>query len=441
MLQLLPCPHCGQQSLLPSDTSLEASLKCPHCSQQLVLGEALLQQFSSWEVIDDPASLVPSDYASVEPSRPTVVPVPQLDSDQDELQLSTSVAPASSEQPTQNVSVRPYTHFEYERMRRKQKSPIWSVVPVVLGGLAAFPIALLILWWGLGKDVGEMGPQVAEFVPWIVPQQFHPVKEVVSGPFSLRRGRPGPSGLPRPDDSGLTPTPAPMLPTASASNADGDAAVMQAESETNQAPSSLPPGGIMPAATQPSITAEVDGSTPAQSEQNQNVFESIRLANTQLLELAVALESKSADRKERVLEVFDRLSRLAIDFSMIDGNNANLRTIKEQMQPLARNIKQHSEIQSLLDRVAEIKSGEPKVDDRTGIAMTLEIDEVERLQELWQVAGTHKLTQKTMIEIPRFLAPALAAGQKLFVLGVLTNADPNDKNSHAVLRVSYLHSL
>ncbi len=58
------------------------------------------------------------------------------------------------------------------RRRPKEASAIRKILPPILGGLAAFPIATLILWYGFGKDIGTTGPTVAKYVPWIVPEKF-----------------------------------------------------------------------------------------------------------------------------------------------------------------------------------------------------------------------------------------------------------------------------
>jgi hypothetical protein len=62
--------------------------------------------------------------------------------------------------------------FAIRRMQRKEPSFLKKVVPPILGGLAAFPIATAIMWYGLGKDIGSTAPFVAKYVPWIVPAKL-----------------------------------------------------------------------------------------------------------------------------------------------------------------------------------------------------------------------------------------------------------------------------
>jgi hypothetical protein len=58
---------------------------------------------------------------------------------------------------------------------------IRRVIPPVLGGLAAFPLATAILWYGFGKDIGSTGPTVAKYVPWIVPRHLRGSRFGVDG--------------------------------------------------------------------------------------------------------------------------------------------------------------------------------------------------------------------------------------------------------------------
>ena len=55
---------------------------------------------------------------------------------------------------------------------RQETSFLRKVVPPVLGGLAALPIATAIMWYGFGRDIGTTGQYVSQYVPWIVPQKL-----------------------------------------------------------------------------------------------------------------------------------------------------------------------------------------------------------------------------------------------------------------------------
>jgi hypothetical protein len=55
---------------------------------------------------------------------------------------------------------------------RQEASFLRKVVPPVLGGLAALPIATAIMWYGFGRDIGTTGQYVSKYFPWIVPQKL-----------------------------------------------------------------------------------------------------------------------------------------------------------------------------------------------------------------------------------------------------------------------------
>jgi hypothetical protein len=59
-----------------------------------------------------------------------------------------------------------------ERPSRKEKSALRKFLPPILGGLAALPLATAILWYGFGRDLGGIGPSVAQYAPWIVPKKL-----------------------------------------------------------------------------------------------------------------------------------------------------------------------------------------------------------------------------------------------------------------------------
>lgn len=58
------------------------------------------------------------------------------------------------------------------RPQSKPQSALRKLLPPVLGGLTAIPIAIGILWYGFGRDLGNAGPTVARYVPWIVPKHL-----------------------------------------------------------------------------------------------------------------------------------------------------------------------------------------------------------------------------------------------------------------------------
>lgn len=58
------------------------------------------------------------------------------------------------------------------KRKRKTKFTRADLVKVILGGMMAFPVAQIILWWGFAKDPLQLGPTVAAGVPFVVPRPF-----------------------------------------------------------------------------------------------------------------------------------------------------------------------------------------------------------------------------------------------------------------------------
>ncbi|MEM7475557.1 MAG: hypothetical protein AAF483_11255, partial [Planctomycetota bacterium] len=173
---------------MKSGVSEKAKLACPKCEEEFVLIDLLESQYGFWKVVTDPGDEI--KLASEKPdfrevSRPLagtvsagslsgnqpVRPAANIDDDE-ELKIRDAEDEAKPKQ--QFTSVEPITYEQFEKMKRKDRSPLWSMIQIVLGGLAAIPIALILIWHLLGKDIGGAGPVVAKYAPWLVPEKFHP---------------------------------------------------------------------------------------------------------------------------------------------------------------------------------------------------------------------------------------------------------------------------
>jgi len=60
------------------------------------------------------------------------------------------------------------------RRQKKQKNPMFEVAKIVIGGVVGIAMAMLILWWGFGRDPLRIAPKVAQysFARWIVPSSL-----------------------------------------------------------------------------------------------------------------------------------------------------------------------------------------------------------------------------------------------------------------------------
>jgi len=141
------CPHCAatidpeRVYLIDPERGHLALPACPECGGLLPYAE------QEWE-------FDPEGHADPEPHA-------------EECELPTPDASGASptENVWENVSIRP-------RERPPDRSLLRRILPPVLGGLAAVPIALAILWYGFGRDIGNAGPTIAKYVPWVVPRSL-----------------------------------------------------------------------------------------------------------------------------------------------------------------------------------------------------------------------------------------------------------------------------
>lgn len=456
MLQVLPCPQCGKQSLIPNPTSLEATIRCPHCAAELVLGEVLLSQFSSWEVVDDPAEKLAYPPRKLDPG--VVVPVPA-----ENVEGQLSLAPFNPDQdaisPPQPASLesiaRTGSMSEYERRRRKQKSPIWSVIPVVLGGVAAFPIALLIIWHVLGRDIGGLGPKVAEFAPWIVPKRFHPFaadnspnnRPAAGGRAGRATPERGASGFRQFDDVMPEPKKAPHMDRSGDLGSDSPSELKtelatDSKAELNAPGSSAQSGSNAKAVPRdPVVDTDVVASDSSVSNSPEaDLFSQIRASRKLVDDLSKSLETESPDRAKLAQESFEKLCGLAQTFGAIDKQSPVWKIIKDQAGPLARQITQNTMITNAMTNLAASRAkGNAVADNSLWLPTTLEVTSAELVDSVWLITGKHAFNKSTVVEIPRSLSPQVMPGQKLWVLGALKFA--SGENTTPTFQVSYLYSM
>jgi len=157
MQPILICPYCKEAlrfDFSDDETQLLRFLDCQSCGAKFDLND-----FQSDDL--------------TEPQQDSDNPQSDLMELELELDDSESIAPWAAF--TQAAS----------RPKRKEASILRKVIPPVLGGLAAFPIATAIMWYGLGKDLGSTGPFVAKYLPAIVPRHLQSGRS--ASPEPIRR--------------------------------------------------------------------------------------------------------------------------------------------------------------------------------------------------------------------------------------------------------------
>ena len=172
------CPRCCEQVSIPDNATEEATVQCPLCQEEYSLGEALSQLPPTLIVLSDIGATSTPITTDEDDSSWEELNLDENDADEIALAPMGAAAPAAAFDFTSGSTtaggkttstIRPSS-----RSRKPKGSPIKSVLSIVIGGMMAFPIAQLILWYlpgDLKRDFGA-GPIVAQYVPAIVPAKF-----------------------------------------------------------------------------------------------------------------------------------------------------------------------------------------------------------------------------------------------------------------------------
>ncbi len=90
----------------------------------------------------------------------------------DDAPLTLAPLPSSPAAASTKRNSDPFGAIGKATKKKQPESPLKMIGSAVGGGVAAVPIAILLMWYVLGKDPLKAGPAVARFVPWIVPTEF-----------------------------------------------------------------------------------------------------------------------------------------------------------------------------------------------------------------------------------------------------------------------------
>ncbi|XZE35155.1 hypothetical protein SH501x_000640 [Pirellulaceae bacterium SH501] len=221
--------------------------------------------------------------------------------------------------------------------KRSESPGFGKFLPPVLGGLAAIPIAIAILWYGFGKDLGNAGPTVARYIPAIVP------KHLRGDPFRDDGTLGGYSSHDSDDDERPFP-PTPRLPTGPSSELPSlsdsskpltreDSAPKQEESAPkNEEQPTIPP----PASESPATESK---QLPSAEKVSNDREQSVPTA-----EMETATTAAKPSIKDAILQCDQVQSKLKETWSSADG---------EQRQAMARDF--YSQCLNLANLVASQK--------------------------------------------------------------------------------------
>jgi len=329
----------------------------------------------------------------------------------------------------------PITHEQYERMRRKGKSPIWSLLSVMLGGLASIPIATLLIWHLLGKDPLQMGPVVGRYVPWIVPTKFQPYDSNFADDAPPPPA--GQSGF-RKFDSVIDESDVHDEPHGSAQDM-VDANSVSATAEPNaivpsrpmhtgdrRAPGAFPMPQAAPIANAVTV-GELDanlGSQPAGPTTlatGDNVFKLINEAEKDLQ----AWKDRTDDResqKKLAQQTYLRLSAIASAINDIPPTSPLRRLVRSELHTVSEMVAAQRDIQQLIQAGSRFWLDSHRNDPRISLALVIEVAEATEIENVWKITTRQSSaigSPSLEISAPPEIAASIMPGEKLFVLGII----------------------
>ena len=208
------CLGCQGLVRIPAVANAKSTVRCPHCGQSYPLQKILIESVPELELLGpESQDVVPQVDQQIKvekkddkPREKFVVPV-QLSkgAKRNHRHRSRSERSGGKDRPTQasvavNTSRRSEnidfsassaaslkgvadTHSRSSRreagkthscaiVRRRQNSSLGETTKILIGGLLAFPIAYLLVFWVFQQDPLNLGPTIGRVVPFAVPAKL-----------------------------------------------------------------------------------------------------------------------------------------------------------------------------------------------------------------------------------------------------------------------------
>lgn len=482
VFQLLPCSRCQRTFSVRSEVSDQALLKCPNCGNQFRLGDVLDAFYAPWEILENPgiaasatstapasgaaeptASAASAETVAAHPAglalegasehedRGLSLDGPDLElADDEETGTGLSIDGADKGKPKTDWSeFKPITHEEFQRMKRADRSPIWSTLQVVLGGAAAIPVSLLLIWYVLDKDVAGAGPAVARYVPWIVPQKFRgqaatfePAEPVAEPRRVPRRGESGfrkfddVMPLDEKDDAG-----SPSAAKSDEQPAEGQETVVGTLTEKDEQSNATGNASDANQAQQPTVDAAppapadasqaADAPKPAEAPMA-DVFALLKRTKDKVDDWKEVSAADDSAKKDAAISLFEDLASLGAHFSSIPDTPGAPALARDKAQEIARAIKRQPDLAEVLQSAdrAQLAGRLPR--SKNGWVLVCTVGEFLDQDDSWRmmVADPSLLPLRLpTIEIPKSIAPQLTSGQRLLLLGTFVEPPGTDTTS------------
>lgn len=294
------------------------------------------------------------------------------------------------------------------RASKSDKGGLWSIIQVVLGGAAAIPVTLLLLWYVAGKDVMNAGPTVAQYVPWIVPQKLRSPGEFL----------PPPSNGPR--------APAPALGEGGFRNFDAELSKPESSASVDApSPSEVASNDLTVTASLDSPKEPVDGSGMA------DTFATVRLAKEKI----AAWDANSPEQATQAAQLFDDLLRLSGQLSNFPADGGAMRTLKNDLNDIGRAFKDNADLRKAFLGFQSNQFTKSPIGPR--VIYLGSAKEVTEADDQWIIVDKIGTSQANF-EVSKLAIPNIKAGQIFFCWGevIEDSTTSSDAGAPKIIRVS-----
>ena len=188
-MTIASCPRCSEEVTLPHGGQEDSRVACPLCREEFLLGDVLQELPPALILLDAPVDPGEDEDPIVGVIQPEDDPVSEEvpsdgsgDADEegaaDEPDVSGDDAAGAFNFGEQDAagSTNVSSIRSSRTTSRKAENPVLTMVKVAMGGMLAFPLAQLILWWLPGswsRDPMHIGPKASQYIPWVVPKRYH----------------------------------------------------------------------------------------------------------------------------------------------------------------------------------------------------------------------------------------------------------------------------
>ena len=187
------CLSCEGLVRVPVKSAADSKVRCPHCSTEYRLNEILNESVPALEIIEETSESVDAPLMMEQPTvlqKETFAVPPQLVEGARRRRSTNESSEGSFGSKRKKFGRRSSRKDKRWRKRSRSdrnlrhslrwqsrfstsvKNPTVEFTKVVFGGLMAIPIAYAIVLWVFNKDPLNVGPQISEYVPFVVPADF-----------------------------------------------------------------------------------------------------------------------------------------------------------------------------------------------------------------------------------------------------------------------------